>query len=116
MKVYIACSRSLLGLAYPHEHHRWLEARGHDVYAPWLDTDQNKSAEEIMEQNITAIRLCDEVHVFWDGASHGTLLDIGAALALDKPIFGMMGAFRTPSAWSLMSLPTDSEITGLRMY
>lgn len=104
MNIFVICSRSLLNLAYPHEHVEKLEHAGHTVYAPWRDTPQNRglTARQICEINARAIANADAVHVFWDGASHGALLDMGAAIALGKPLINCFPASRTPKAWDLL--------------
>ena len=39
-----------------------------------------------MEKNKEEMKKCDEVHIIWDGVSQGTLVDLGMALGMDKPI------------------------------
>lgn len=65
-----------------------LEADGHVVHYPIRDTDQDDSSGglRICQDNIRGIRNADAVHVWWDGESEGGKFDLGAAMALDKPI------------------------------
>lgn len=56
-------------------------------YVPGRDTKQSgTSPKEILLANRDAMKTCDEAHVLWDLSSHGTLVDIGMAIALDIPI------------------------------
>lgn len=63
-----------------------LEAKGHKVHYPARDTRQDGTEYDICSQNVSAIRLADEVHVFWDSKSTGSHFDLGAAVALNKKI------------------------------
>ena len=49
--------------------------------APSVDSEMT-----IFARNLELIRAADEVVIFWDGTSHGCLIELGAALALDKPV------------------------------
>jgi len=61
---------------------------GHEVYYPFEDTEQNDPllGFGIITQNTRAIRNADEVHIWWDKTSKGSLFDLGAAFALHKPL------------------------------
>jgi len=83
-RIFIAHSLGLTNKAL--EYVKKLEQKGYIVYIPGRDTPQNLTAEEILKRNLDAIKWCDEVHVFWDGASYGTIFDLGSAYALGKPI------------------------------
>jgi nucleoside 2-deoxyribosyltransferase len=64
-----------------------LEAHGTDVHYPARDTDQNDPVGyRICCDNRQAIEKCDEVHIFWDAQSKGSLFDLGMAFALKKKI------------------------------
>lgn len=104
MNIFIICSRSLLQLAAPHEHLERLEREGHMVHAPWRDTSQEvgRTALDVCRDNADAIAAADEVHVFWDGASQGALLDMGAAIALRKPLVNCWNPGRVP--WGLLGI------------
>lgn len=62
-----------------------LECAGHEVRLPTFDGGAENELE-LMQRNLDLIRWADEVHVFWDGRSTGTLMDIAMAFALDKPL------------------------------
>jgi len=64
-----------------------LESRGHKVYLPIRDTNQNDPIGlRICKDNRQAILDADEVHVFWDGKSKGCLFDLGMTFAFHKKI------------------------------
>lgn len=57
------------------------------VYYPARDTNQNDDIGfRICQDNKTAIVKSDEVHIFWDADSQGSLFDLGMAFAFDKPL------------------------------
>lgn len=59
---------------------------GHQVRMPIFDSDGIRNEFELMTANKDMIKWADEIHVFWDGRSTGTLMDVAMAFALDKPI------------------------------
>jgi len=63
-------------------------------YIPGRDTAQTHG-DEILRENLSAMKESDpDVYVIWDGASQGTLFDMGCAYALGKkihPIFLVPG-------------------------
>ena len=60
----------------------------HKVYWPPRDTNQNDLIGlRICGDNRQAIEDADEVHIWWDGKSQGSLFDLGMAFALKKKIF-----------------------------
>ena len=62
-------------------------ASGHKVYYPATDTDQNDPlGYRICTDNKNAIAQADEVVIFWDKQSQGSLFDLGMAFALNKPL------------------------------
>jgi nucleoside 2-deoxyribosyltransferase len=64
-----------------------LEADGHKVHWPQRDTDQNDpNGVYICKQNRDAILKADEIHIYWNGKSAGSLFDFGMTFALRKPI------------------------------
>ena len=64
-----------------------MEAAGHTVYFPPRDTPQDDSTGyDICLRMAQAIRLADEVRVWFDPASQGTLWDLGGAFILGKPM------------------------------
>jgi nucleoside 2-deoxyribosyltransferase len=62
-----------------------LALKGHEPRIPFLDNDCDK-AIDIMNGNLELIKWADEIHLFWSQRTLGTLLDIGMAFALGKPI------------------------------
>jgi len=64
-----------------------LESEGYKVHYPPRDTNQDDPiGTNIIAENREAIRNADEIHVYWNGKSKGSLFDIGMAYTLDKPI------------------------------
>ncbi len=64
-----------------------LEERGNIVHWPQRDTNQNDSVGlNICTQNKNAIIDSDEIHVYWNGKSTGSLFDFGMAFSLNKKI------------------------------
>ena len=66
-------------------HKEQIEGYGHTVKMPLFDSDVRKEID-IVTENKERIKWADEVHLFWDGRSQGTLWDVAVAFALDKPI------------------------------
>ena len=64
-----------------------LESGGLKVYWPSRDTDQKDPIGlRICSDNRSAIEAANEVHVFWNASSTGSLFDLGMAFALRKKI------------------------------
>jgi len=65
-----------------------LEEDEHQVHWPERDTDQkdDPTGLRICSDNFEAISKADEVHVWWNKTSSGSLFDLGMAFALDKKI------------------------------
>lgn len=64
-----------------------LEAEGVDVYWPARDTDQTDPVGiDICRTSIAAIANAHSVHVWYSPSSAGELFNLGAAMALKKPI------------------------------
>lgn len=63
-----------------------LEAKGHIVHYPPRDTDQALREIQICRRNVDAIKVSDEVHIFYNPNSQGTHFDMGVAFALGKRI------------------------------
>ncbi len=63
-----------------------LEKKGIQVYYPATDTDQEGEEFQICTDNKSAIEYADEVHIFWDENSKGSLFDLGMAFALNKSL------------------------------
>ena len=89
MNVYIICP---VRLATPEttvkveEYVKKLETNGHEVFWPQRDVAQDSDGLHIVNVELDAIATADEVHVFWDKNSKGSHFDLGAAMALDKPV------------------------------
>lgn len=66
---------------YVHE----LEKEGHKVHYPPRDTNQNDPiGVQICMANFKAILRADEIHIWYDENSTGTLFDLGGAFMLTK--------------------------------
>ena len=65
-----------------------LESEGNKVHYPARDTNQvdPTGGWQICTDNSNAIKNADEVHIFWDDTSTGTLFDLGVAFASGKPL------------------------------
>jgi len=89
MKIFIICSvreadqeykNKIMGYALE------LKLKGHNVYVPFIDTDQSSKGLTICWHNREAIKDADEVHIFYKSKSQGTHFDMGVAYALNKKI------------------------------
>ena len=67
-------------------HKKELEKRNHTVILPAFDDHPELNELEICEFNRKKIKEADEVHIFWDKRSMGTIFDFGMAFALRKKI------------------------------
>jgi hypothetical protein len=69
-------------------HKEKLEKEGHVVFIPVFDSQAQTYDTElkILSFNRSIIEIADEVHVFWDGRSTGTLFDFGMCYALRKKL------------------------------
>ena len=78
---FIIHSKQLCGQA-----ERYEESLGKRCYIPGRDTRQ-ADGTQILRQNLRAMKRCEQdVPVFWDGGSLGTMFDMGMAYALGKRI------------------------------
>ena len=74
----------------------WLEASGEFVYWPARDTDQSDAVGlKICASNRSAMETSDEVHVWWNPDSIGSVFDLGMAFALRKPVIAANSIFAT---------------------
>ena len=66
-----------------------LESEGNQVHYPARDTKQEDETGgwNICSDNKTAILWADEVHIFWDDKSTGSLFDLGVAFCAGKKLF-----------------------------
>lgn len=101
-----------------------LETSGTKVHYPARDTMQDDvTGYWICNDNTQAIREADEVHIFWDPQSTGSLFDLGAAFALKKPltIVNVEDLVRTEGKsftnmilrWALASTEDDEKVQKL---
>ena len=66
---------------------RRVKRLGHKIYYPAWDTNQKDHIGlRICTDNREAIRSSDEIHLFFDPTSKGSLFDMGMAFQLEKPI------------------------------
>lgn len=56
-----------------------LEAKGYQVRCPFRDTDQNGDGLSIVEAHEADIMWADEIHIWWNPASEGSLWDVAQA-------------------------------------
>jgi hypothetical protein len=60
-----------------------LESKGHKVHWPIRDTDQNDPIGiDICNQNFKSISNADEIHIWFNPTSTGTLFDLGGAFMI----------------------------------
>lgn len=88
MRIYVICpvrNADPETLAMIERHVASTEAAGHEVHFPPRDVDQDDpTGERICREHLAAMKLADEVHVFWDAKSSGSHFDLGMAWALGK--------------------------------
>jgi len=67
------------------EHKIQMEKQGHEVKIPAFD---DIAGDEIVvcNYNLAAIKWADEIHIFWDQRSVGTIFDFGMCYALGKKV------------------------------
>jgi len=64
-----------------------LESTGYRVHYPPRDTNQDDPIGiNICSQNRDAIKKADEIHIYWNSKSEGSLFDFGMAFMAEKPI------------------------------
>jgi len=64
-----------------------LESEGHEVHWPIRDTNQNDSVGiRICHDNLQAIAGTDEVHLWYNQGSQGSIFDFGMVFALGKKL------------------------------
>ncbi len=66
-----------------------LEHKGHIVYYPARDNQYENTDSNgyiICEKNKYHILDSDEIHIFWDSKSQGSLFDLGVAFGSGKPL------------------------------
>lgn len=68
------------------DHKKILESQGHEVKIPAYDDHPELDSLGVCEYNRKLIEWADEIHIFWDQRSMGTIFDFGMAFALRKPV------------------------------
>ena len=68
------------------QHKTELNSQGHQVKIPAFDNMPNLDEIGVCTYNLNAIKWADEIHIFWDQRSIGTIFDFGMVFALNKPI------------------------------
>lgn len=64
-----------------------LEQKGHKVHWPPRDTNQDDPVGlRICQDNRQAIKEADEIHIWWNKKSEGSLFDFGMVFGLEKRI------------------------------
>lgn len=64
-----------------------LKSSGYNVHYPKNDTNQHDSIGlNICSQNKEAIRNADEIHIYYNPTSTGSVFDVGMAFMADKPV------------------------------
>lgn len=89
-KIFLICPVRIATEKQKMDLHRYVwdkEHEGYDVYYPAVDTDQkDEIGYRICSDNAKAILEADEVHIYWDKNSKGSLFDLGVAFAYGKPL------------------------------
>jgi len=75
-----------------------LENGGHSVHLPFRDTDQDDLVGlRICTDNKNVIESADEIHIWWNDKSQGSLFDFGMAFMANKRIVLANADFVTPT-------------------
>lgn len=90
MKIFLICPVRMVSETEREKIKKYvasLEESGYLVHWPERDTDQNDDIGLcICLDNRAAIAGADEIHVWWNDKSQGSLFDFGMAFALEKKI------------------------------
>lgn len=90
MNIYMICPVRQASELEKEETKRYVEnlrERGHTVHYPPEDTKQDDpTGLDICMQNLAATEAADEIHVWWNHESNGSIFDLGMAFALRKKI------------------------------
>jgi hypothetical protein len=68
------------------EHSKELQEGGHEVNIPAFSDHSNLDVLEVCVHNRDIICWADEVHIFWNQRSIGTIFNFGMCFALEKPV------------------------------
>lgn len=92
MKIFLICpvrNASKAQIENLKKYKETLAIDGHEVFYP-ADDNPYENTDSIgyiiCGTNKKAIAGSDEVHIFWDKTSSGSLFDLGVAFALNKPL------------------------------
>jgi hypothetical protein len=66
------------------QHQEKLESEGHKVLLPAFDSYPDLDELGVCKYNRSNIEKADEVHLFWDQRTTGTIFDFGMTFALRK--------------------------------
>jgi nucleoside 2-deoxyribosyltransferase len=69
-----------------HNHARNIRGGGDTVCFPAFDNHPELDDLGVCEHNRDLIEWADEIHLFWDQRSMGTVFDFGMCFALRKPV------------------------------
>ena len=84
MKITIIGTTSYQGKM---KRHKKLQMKqGHEVKIPAFDNHPELDDLGVCLHNLEKIKGADEVHMFWDQRSVGTVFDFGMCFALNKPL------------------------------
>jgi len=90
MKIFLICPVRMVGETERKKIENYvasLEKSGHRVHWPERDTNQNDGIGlRICRDNRAAIKEADEIHIWWNEKSQGSLFDFGMAFAQEKKI------------------------------
>jgi nucleoside 2-deoxyribosyltransferase len=92
MKIYLICPVRMATDETTQFAEKYVAEReqkwGDHIFYPQRDVEQENDPTgiNIVTTELEAIRWCDEVHIIWNKDSKGSHFDLGAALALDKPV------------------------------
>ena len=98
MKIYLICPVRM-ATEYTTDTAKYyvekFESEGHTVFYPQRDVEQENDPTglNIVETELQAIRDCDAVYIVWNNKSLGSHFDLGAALALKKPVVLLKSIF-----------------------
>ncbi len=89
-KIFLICPVRIISEAekqYLEDYISRLETAGHKVHFPPRNTNQNDLVGlNICSENRAAIMGADEIHIYYNPKSEGSLFDFGMTFMADKPI------------------------------
>jgi len=90
----------------------YAERNGDVVHWPKIDTDQSGNGTAICQQNRQAIINADEVWLWWQADSQGSLFDLGIAWGLKKPLKIISGDLKYTEEKSFDNVLLDWHVDG----